>query len=156
MATTIYWANGVFTLADRDFNRKCADYLRDKYDYQVTLPQYETKPFADPVEEMNHLGLAQHCVKQVQEHDVVIVVLDGADTDSGASFEAGARHISGGTMIGLRTDFRPHESKFGNAMFHLLDETIYVPSNQCEDYTKVCDQIHLAIRRQHKPGHQKE
>jgi hypothetical protein len=84
--------------------------------------------------------------------DLMIVVLDGADSDSGTSLEAGVRighhraANSGGKIIGLRTDFRTSEDGQLNAMFRLLDKTIYLPSYENEDSGALCEKIHETIR----------
>lgn len=145
-AISIYWANGVFKQSDRIWNRMCAEVLRNDYGYTITLPQDEANQFVNDQGIMDSKALAENCVKQARRHDVVIVVLDGADTDSGASFEAGARHVSGGIIIGVRTDFRHHEYIYGNAMFALLDTVVYLSSLECEDPAKLCAEINQAIK----------
>jgi len=137
---TLYWAGPVFTQAERSWNRLCAEYLRKK-GYDVILPQDEAKKFpGDPA------GIAKHCFQQTTVSKVFVAVLDGADTDSGTSLEAGIRIRSGLLSIGVRTDFRASEDGQLNAMFRLFDTIIYFPSFD-ESYEKLCDQIDQTIRK---------
>jgi len=137
---TLYWAGPVFTQAERSWNRLCAEYLRKK-GYDVILPQDEAKKFpGDPA------GIAKHCFQQTTVSKVFVAVLDGADTDSGTSLEAGIRIKSGLLSIGVRTDFRASEDGQLNAMFRLFDTIIYFPSFD-ESYEKLCGQIDQTIRK---------
>jgi hypothetical protein len=80
----------------------------------------------------------------------MIVVLDGADTDSGASLEAGIKighrraTKTAATIVGVRTDFRVSEDAHLNAMFRLLDEIVYFPSFN-EDPEALCGALHNTI-----------
>jgi nucleoside 2-deoxyribosyltransferase len=134
------------------WNATCAAALRDK-GYVVVLPQEEAKYLTTSAGKTD-LGLvAERCYEQSIRCDVMIVVLDGADSDSGASLEAGLKigyyraAGSGGKVIGLRTDFRTSEDDQLNAMFRLLDEIIYLPSHANEDPGAVCDKLDDAIRK---------
>ena len=137
---TLYWAGPLFTQAERIWNRLCAEYLRKK-GYDVILPQDEGKKFKGDCK-----GIAKHCFEQTVSSDVFVAVLDGADTDSGTSLEAGIRIRRGLLSIGVRTDFRASEDGQLNAMFRLFDTIIYFPSFD-ESYEKLCDQIDQTIRK---------
>jgi len=136
---TLYWAGPLFTQAERIWNRLCAEYLRKK-GYNVVLPQDEAKKFKGDCD-----GIAKHCFEQTVSSDLFVAVLDGADTDSGTSLEAGIRIKSDRLSIGVRTDFRASEDGQLNAMFRLFDTIIYFPSFD-ESYEKLCDQIDRTIR----------
>jgi nucleoside 2-deoxyribosyltransferase len=147
---TIYWAAPLFTQAERTWNRQCAAVLREK-GYTVVLPQDEAAPYIKR-RRVDSGGIAEHCYKQSVSCDLMIVVLDGADTDSGTSLEAGLRighwRLKTGTRktIGVRTDFRRSEDKHVNAMFNLLDDVIYFASFN-EDVRALCKRIHKVIER---------
>lgn len=140
---TIYWAAPLFAQAERIWNRLCAECLRNR-GYHVILPQDEAKKFIQD----GHIdfdGIAQDCRKQAVEYDVMVAILDGADSDSGTSLEVGLRIQNKGIVIGVRTDFRSSEDGHVNAMFRLINKLIYFPSFD-ESYEKLCEQIDKIIR----------
>jgi nucleoside 2-deoxyribosyltransferase len=115
----------------------------------VLLPQDEALPFITRTK-VDALGIAEHCYRQAVDCDVMIVVLDGADSDSGSSLEAGIkiahrRAVKDGTkIIGLRTDFRASEDGRLNAMFRLLDSVVTFLSFN-EDLDELCRVLNDAI-----------
>jgi nucleoside 2-deoxyribosyltransferase len=117
--------------------------------YSVLLPQEEALRFTTP-EGVDANGIAELCYMQAVRCDVMVVVLDGADSDSGTSLEAGIkighhRALNGaGTIIGVRTDFRASEDGQLNAMFRLLDKVVYFPSFN-EDPEALCRTLHGTI-----------
>lgn len=150
MGQVIYWAGPLFTQAERIWNRMCAESLR-AFGYTVILPQDEAEAFiTDNV--VDALGIAEHCYQQATHCDVVVAILDGADSDSGTSVEVGLvvghRRGSGrgAYVVAVRTDFRASEDGQLNAMFRLVDEVIYFPSLS-EDTAMLCDGIHKCILR---------
>ncbi len=48
---------------------------------------------------------AQH-IQALQDADIVVAVIDGADADSGTSWEMGYAYALGKRVVALRTDFR--------------------------------------------------
>ena len=148
MRPTVYWAAPLFTQAERVWNRRCAENLRAR-GYSVILPQDEAKRFMTP-EGPNFEGIAEQCYRNSLECKVMIVVLDGPDSDSGASIEAGLKIgtrralNTGGAVIGLRTDFRKSENRDLNAMFQLLDDIVRFPSID-EDVESLGEQVDKAI-----------
>jgi len=119
--------------------------------HSVILPQDEAAPFIGP-NGIDPGGIAEQCYQQVVKCDVMIVVLDGADSDSGTSLEAGIKvgHNRAteqrSKIVGVRTDFRASEDGQLNAMFRLLDEVILFPSVN-EDIVALCARLNDAIRR---------
>jgi nucleoside 2-deoxyribosyltransferase len=146
---TVYWAGPLFTQAERLWNRRCARALQEK-GYSVVLPQDEADKFRGANGDIDFLGLAEDCYHKSVECDVMIVVLDGADSDSGTSLEAGLRvghrraKNSSGKIIGVRTDPRASEDGKLNAMFRLLDKVIYADQFG-EDLETFCEIIHQEI-----------
>jgi nucleoside 2-deoxyribosyltransferase len=149
MDLTLYWAAPLFTQAERIWNRSCATALRKK-GYTVVLPQDEAIPLLKQPQAIDALGIAEQCYRQSVACDVMIVVLDGADSDSGASLEAGLKigyrraANARGKVIGVRTDARASEDGQLNAMFRLLDEVIRFPSFN-ENPEELTDVIHRTI-----------
>jgi len=97
----IYQAGPLFTDAEKEFNRKVAEALRQA-GHQVFLPQeheqqlvpgYPAKIFAGDV-------------RGLDDADAVVAVLDGSDVDSGTAWECGYAYAKGKPIFGLRTDTR--------------------------------------------------
>lgn len=147
----VYWGGPLFTQAERLWNRRCVAALR-AMGYAVVLPQDEAVPFVK-AGSIDARRIAEHCYRQSVDCEIMVVVLDGTDVDSGASVEAGLRigHQralgAGGKTIGVRTDFRRSEDRHLNAMFRLLDAQIYLPSFKNEDPEALCQKIHKTILR---------
>src|SRR3990167_4653390 len=134
---TIYLAAPLFTHAEQRWNLelKTAIEKMSRGKASVTLPQVEAKKFIAG-EKINFDGIVQACVEGLKTHAAVVAILDGADPDSGTSFEVGyaaaCRKIQSSipVIIGVRTDSRAsgEDSKTGvNAMFRLCDEIVYFP-----------------------------
>jgi len=99
IAPWIYLAGPLFTQAETAFNQQLAALLRSEA-YQVYLPQEECLGITDPSQ------LFGICLKGLNQAALVLVILDGADADSGSCFEMGFAYAQGIPIIGLRTDFR--------------------------------------------------
>jgi nucleoside 2-deoxyribosyltransferase len=97
----IYLAAPLFTQAEIDFNQKLADRLINA-GYTVYLPQKECQKIIDPE------VIFATCIRGLRGASVILIILDGADADSGSCFEMGYAHAKGIPIIGLRTDFRSH------------------------------------------------
>ena len=105
----LYWANAMFTDADRTFNERCVALLREA-GYNVFLPQesaqnQETAPGADVI----------FCsdTTEVLKSDAVIACLDQETIDSGVACEVGLAYAAGIPIIGLYTDIRQHRHGAG-------------------------------------------
>jgi nucleoside 2-deoxyribosyltransferase len=118
----IYLAGPAFTLAERRFNEELASELeRFCPSLQVFLPQRYDKEFQNEPDCSKRIfeclmGALDNC-------NVVVAILDGADADSGTSFEMGYAHGRGKRVIGVRTDFRGSKDHGLNLML----------SNGCSD-----------------------
>jgi nucleoside 2-deoxyribosyltransferase/SAM-dependent methyltransferase len=100
----IYWANAMFSEADREFNRKCADILR-KAGYQVFLPQEaavnrETSPSPRDIFRVD--------TSEILQSDVLIACIDQETIDCGVACEIGIAFAYGIPIIGLYTDIRQY------------------------------------------------
>ncbi len=97
----IYFAGPLFTQAERQWNLVVAEALT-RAGHRVFLPQSEVQAIptldADLIFEVD--------VNGVRSAEAVIAVLDGADPDSGTSFECGLAYALGIPIVVLRTDFR--------------------------------------------------
>lgn len=149
MGLTVYWAAPLFTQAERLWNRRCAESLSAR-GYSVMLPQDEAMQCIRDGR-VDARAVAELCYRQAIACDVMVAVLDGADSDSGTSIEAGLRVGHGRAtniprlVIGIRTDFRASEDEQLNAMFRLLDHVIRFPSFN-ENPEALCGEIDAVIR----------
>jgi Nucleoside 2-deoxyribosyltransferase len=100
----VYLAAPLFSEAECDFNRKLADIISG-YAMQVHLPQdcgdsehSRTISIQKEIFEKN--------LQAIDNADIVVAVIDGADADSGTSWEMGYAFAQRKKIISLRTDFR--------------------------------------------------
>jgi nucleoside 2-deoxyribosyltransferase len=112
----IYLAAPLFTQVERRWNRDLAKAIAAAIpDCTVFLPQ-DIKvggKFNDP----RHFAVIfKSCIQGIEEADVIVAVLDGADADSGTAFEVGYAHARGKPIIGVRTDFRRSQERGLNIM----------------------------------------
>ena len=56
------------------------------------------------------------CLETMDSADIVVAMLDGADSDSGTAFELGYALARGKKIIGVRTDFRQSQDRGVNLM----------------------------------------
>ena len=109
----IYLAGPLFTKAEQDFNKILCGALRNE-GYEVFLPQDECKRMEDSID------IFEKCLYGLDEADIVVAILDGADADSGTCWEVGYGYAKGKYIVAVRTDFRQSGDIYGfNAMlFH--------------------------------------
>jgi len=85
---------------------------------------------------------AQH-LAALQDVDLVVAVVDGADADSGTSWEMGYAYALGKRVVALRTDFRiAGQHELVNLM---LEESAEVVTKK-EDLPRVLGSLLLASR----------
>ena len=97
----IYFAGPLFTQAERSWNATLAALLDDA-GHSVFLPQSEI----GQIEDLEAESIFRVDIEGVRSADAVVAVLDGADPDSGTSFECGLAYALGIPIVALRTDFR--------------------------------------------------
>jgi len=95
----LYLAGPLFTQAEIVFNETLATQLRAE-GYRVYLPQQECAGTTDPKR------LFDLCLRGLKGANLVLVILDGPDADSGSCFEMGYAYARQIPLVGLRTDFR--------------------------------------------------
>lgn len=122
----IYLAAPLFTQVERKWNRELAKAIESALPQcSVFLPQdIKVKHrYNDP---RHYAVIFKSCVQGIEEADVVLAILDGADADSGTSFEVGYAFARGKPIIGVRTDFRRGQEKGLNIMLSRAC-TYYIP-----------------------------
>jgi nucleoside 2-deoxyribosyltransferase len=101
----VYWAGPLFTQAERDWNARIVERLREA-GLTVILPQERAEEVMLPGAPLPVRRLYEYALEGVRAADVVVAVLDGPDPDSGTSFECGFAHAIGKPFVALRTDLR--------------------------------------------------
>lgn len=103
----IYWANALFSEAERDFNAKCAKLLRNA-GYRVFLPQeagvntlsQQSSPLAEDIFRVD--------TAEILNSQLLIACIDQETIDCGVACEIGIAFSYGIPIIGLYTDIRQH------------------------------------------------
>ena len=101
MGKKIYWANALFSEADRKFNEVYVARVRAA-GYSVFLPQEAFSGDADPTNE----EIFRVDTDELQSCDAVVACLDQFPIDSGVACEIGVAYGSSIPVIGLYTDIR--------------------------------------------------
>jgi nucleoside 2-deoxyribosyltransferase len=97
----LYLAGPLFTQAERAWNLQLAGLIADA-GHSVFLPQAEVQA----IESLDAETIFRIDVNGVRSADAVVAILDGADPDSGTSFECGLAFALGLPIVLVRTDFR--------------------------------------------------
>ncbi len=100
----VYLAAPLFSEAERVFNASVAELLRTNL-FEVYVPQDD----GDDTE-MRDAGAQERLFvsnkTSLENSDLVVAIIDGADADSGTAWEMGYAFALGKPVIALRTDFR--------------------------------------------------
>ena len=100
----VYLAAPLFSEAERVFNASAARFLKTRL-FDVHLPQEAGDDSCTrTAREQQRLFSANK--KALEDTDVVVAIIDGADADSGTAWEMGYAFALGKPVIALRTDFR--------------------------------------------------
>ena len=100
----IYLAAPLFSRAEKLYNISLFELLRSNF-FDVYLPQ-------EVGDDTHHRDLDEHArifrthLQALENADVVVAVIDGADADSGTSWEMGYAYSRGKPVYAIRTDFR--------------------------------------------------
>jgi len=100
----VYLAGPLFSEAERAYNLALRDLL-EAHLFDVYLPQEVGDTSHTRCREEHRAIFAQHTAV-LREIDTVVAVIDGADADSGTSWEVGYAYALGKRVVALRTDFR--------------------------------------------------
>jgi nucleoside 2-deoxyribosyltransferase/predicted secreted protein len=100
----LYLAAPLFSEAERGFNMSVARLLRTHL-FDVHLPQ-EAGDDSDMRGTREQERLFLYNKTALEDADVIVAIIDGADADSGTAWEMGYAVAQGKPVIALRTDFR--------------------------------------------------
>lgn len=109
----LYWANAMFSAADRSFNTVCAKRLRDA-GLSVFLPQEAS--VNDIASEPSSEAIFAVDTAEILRADAIIAVLDQETIDAGVACEIGIAYAAGLPIYGLYTDVRQH--RFGTGRMY--------------------------------------
>lgn len=143
----LYMAGPFFNSGDHEFNEKLAALLRTSFDHEVFLPQ-ESEDNLRAQEEKTPRAIFDSDVFGMDWAELMVADINGADPDSGTSWELGYMYAKGKPAILYRTDFRPACGDFGGCVVNLMlavpaYRTLLLPS---ATPLKVAQELSLAIR----------
>ncbi|MDD4567122.1 Nucleoside 2-deoxyribosyltransferase [Methanoculleus chikugoensis] len=100
----VYLAAPLFSEAERTYNLALQELL-EAHLFDVYLPQEVGDTSHTRCREEHRAIFSQHTAA-LRDVDTVVAVIDGADADSGTSWEMGYAYALGKKVVALRTDFR--------------------------------------------------
>jgi nucleoside 2-deoxyribosyltransferase len=100
----VYLAAPLFSEAERAYNLSIAGQLRNDF-FNVYLPQEAGDDSAARNKE-EQVRIFSENLKALENADIIVAIIDGADADSGTAWEMGYAYAHGKPVIALRTDFR--------------------------------------------------
>jgi nucleoside 2-deoxyribosyltransferase len=141
----VYMAGPLFTQVERRWNRHLAELLRERIpDAQVILPQ--DFKIAGKFNNRRFYGtLFRLCLEGIDAADMVVALLDGADSDSGTAFELGYARARGKPIIGIRTDFRQSQDRGVNVMLSQACTRYVFDMSFSEDTRALADRISRVV-----------
>ena len=100
----VYLAAPLFSEAERTYNTTLQSLL-EKNLFKVYLPQ-EAGDDTDARSGSEQYRLFTMNLRVLEDSDLIVAIIEGADADSGTAWEMGYAHARGIPVIALRTDFR--------------------------------------------------
>ncbi len=152
----IYLSAPLFTQGQRLWNRMLAGALEERIaGAEVLLPQ-DTKFGSSYNQPADFSKIFQHCLEAVDDADLMVAVLDGADVDSGTAYEMGYARARAIPIIGVRTDYRASQDRGVNLMIAQGCTEVLRAMSFGEDPAQLvkdlCGKIVSAIRRLDNTG----
>jgi nucleoside 2-deoxyribosyltransferase len=143
----VYYAASLFNEAEREFNRQVVAMIHE-LGYSTWFPQEDVGVLTDLMEEkgMTLPEVRDYIfdlnIKEVQEADIVVFVLDGRVPDEGACIEAGIAWAMGRPIYGLKTDIRNGEPGGNNIM---IDGIITRTVGSIDELRDLLDPVHTLV-----------
>jgi nucleoside 2-deoxyribosyltransferase len=100
----VYLAAPLFSEAEKTFNLRILELLTSHF-FQVYLPQ-DVGDDSHCRDGEEHKHIFESHVHALDSTDILVAVIDGADADSGTSWEMGYAYRRGIPVYAVRTDFR--------------------------------------------------
>ncbi len=149
----IYLAGPLFSLAERRFNEEFAKALeRSLVPSMVILPQ----DHAAKIGEASGFAERMYCfaLDAINHSDVVVAILDGADSDAGTCIEIGYAKAKSKLIIGVRTDFRSGEDRGLNLMVSNICSHLVIRSSTSTSLEELAEEVAgvlVASKAAHSP-----
>lgn len=147
---SVYLAGPLFTQAEWQWNECLAEKLRDG-SLDVILPQLRAEPMLKGKQPFDPELLFRVNVESIESADVIVAIFDGADVDSGTSWECGYAFKANRPVIGLRTDIRAGGDDAKSATNLMLSigcaAFVAVPPGERDDVSVVAAQVISAVHR---------
>ena len=126
----IYFANALFSQAEREFNKNIVEYLRNKNEnLDIYLPQ-ENDAINDKTNSATSIEIYDADTEELKNSDILIACIDGVITDIGTATEVGyfAGMIEHGAkdkkIIALSTDSRDPYYTMSESKFEAMNEDV--------------------------------
>jgi len=130
----VYLAAPLFSDEEREYNKRIADSIRSA-DFTVILPQEF---------DGNEESIYKQCLDTISHGtDVIVSLLNGADAESGTSFECGYGRAMGKTIIGIRTDMRGNHVDGLNIMLRFGIDYLVGSVEEAIDFLKQIHSINI-------------
>ena len=143
----IYLAAPLFTLAERRLNAELARELSKALPRaEIILPQIRAAAFVIDGK-MDFENVVRDCISAIDDADAIVAILDGADSDSGTSWECGYAYARGKAIVGVRTDLRSSEDGGLNAMLQRTCDQVIVSPATRETVKPLAREIAAALLR---------
>ena len=101
---SVYLAAPLFSEAERAYNLYTSECLNKNF-FEVYLPQ-QAGDDSDRRNKDEQVRIFSNNLKSLQNADIIVANIDGADADSGTAWEMGYAFAHRKPVIALRTDFR--------------------------------------------------
>ena len=143
----VYYAASLFNEAEREFNRQVVGMIHE-LGYSTWFPQEDVGLLTDLMEEhdMTLDEVREHIfqlnIKEVQEADIVVFVLDGRVPDEGACIEAGIAWAMRKPIYGLKTDMRSGEPGGNNVM---IDGIVSRTAESVDELRELLELVHTLV-----------
>lgn len=138
----IYFAAPLFTQSEWRWNAEIGRALRNA-GFAVTLPQERAEPMLKGDEPFSSDELFAANLQAIQSSDIIVAILDQADSDSGTCWECGYAYSLGIPILGIRTDIRA-SGDAGSVNLMLAQsckKVIHLPNERRADLDWLIDQI---------------
>jgi nucleoside 2-deoxyribosyltransferase/predicted secreted protein len=124
----VYLAAPLFSESERHYNLSIATQLRNNF-FEVYLPQ-EAGDDSEIRNKEEQTRIFSENMRALQNADIIVAIIDGADADSGTAWEMGYAFANGKKVIALRTDFR-RSGRYEKVNLMLEESATIVTSIEC-------------------------
>ena len=144
-AIKVYIAGPLFSVAEREFNKRLADALIGRIvNCTVSLPQEYASAIAGKAGFLD--DVFNYSLNSILNCDAVVAILDGPDADAGTCVEIGYAYALKKPIIGVRTDFRASEDRGVNLMVSKACTNLILLQGNSIKLDQVIDEVVRAVK----------